>query len=134
VAAPEGLEHPFGPGGVLPHLDLHPDNVILSHSGPVLIDWQGAVAGPAASDVVHTWLLLRTSLVPGPLVQRVVGSIGQRLFARTFLAHSDASEAMQQLPAVAARRLRDPSLFDAEATRIRRLMKPRNWLDNNAGR
>jgi aminoglycoside/choline kinase family phosphotransferase len=125
VPAPEGLEHPFGPGGVLLHLDLHPDNVILSRSGPVLIDWQGAVAGPAAADVVHTWLLLRTSLVPGPLAQRVVGSIGQRLFAWAFLAQTDAAEAMHQLPAVAARRLRDRSLFDAEATRIRQLVETR---------
>lgn len=124
VAPPDGLEHPFGPAGVLLHLDLHPDNVILSRAGPILIDWQGAVAGPAASDLIHTWLLLRTSLVPGPALQRAVGSIGQRLFARTFLRQIDASAAMQQLPAVAARRLRDPSLLGTEADRIRRLVPP----------
>jgi aminoglycoside phosphotransferase (APT) family kinase protein len=122
VPAPDGLEHPFGPGGVLLHLDLHPDNVILSRSGPVLIDWQGAVAGPAASDLVHTWLLLRTSLVPGPVAQRTVGWMGQRLFARAFLGQIDAIAAMRQLPAVAARRLRDPSLQEAEAVRIRSLV------------
>jgi tRNA A-37 threonylcarbamoyl transferase component Bud32 len=126
VAAPEGLEHPFGPGGVLLHLDLHPDNVILARSGPVLIDWQGAVAGPAAADVAHTWLLIRTSVVPGPLFQRAIGSVGQRLFAKTFLAHVDAAAAIQQLPAVAARRLQDSSLLEAEAIRIRRLVKAHN--------
>jgi aminoglycoside phosphotransferase (APT) family kinase protein len=123
VTAPEGLQQPFGPGGALLHLDLHPDNVILSPSGPVLIDWQGAVAGPPAADVAHTWLLIRTSVVPGPLLQRAVGSVGQRLFARAFLDHVNATEARQQFSAVAARRLRDPSLLDAEASRIRRLVK-----------
>lgn len=122
VAAPDGLEHPFGPAGVLLHLDLHPDNVILSPSGPVLLDWQGAVAGPAAADLIHTWLLVRTGLVPGPPFQRVVGSMGQRLFARTFLGQIDATGAMQQLPAVAARRLHDVSLLEPEAARIRRLV------------
>lgn len=123
VPAPEGLPHPFGPGDALLHLDLHPDNVILSPSGPVLIDWQGAVAGPAAADVAHTWLLIRTSVVPGPLPQRAVGTVGQRLFARTFLAHVDATAATRELPAVGARRLRDPSLLEAEAARIRRLLR-----------
>ena len=125
VPAPDGLQRPFGPGDALLHLDLHPDNVILSRSGPVLIDWQGAVAGPAAADVAHTWLLIRTSAVPGPILQRAVGSLGQRLFARTFLAHVDAAAAASELPVVAARRLQDSTLLEAEATRIRRLLKAR---------
>jgi tRNA A-37 threonylcarbamoyl transferase component Bud32 len=122
VAAPADLERPFGPGDALLHLDLHPDNVILSHSGPVLIDWQGAVAGPAAADVAHTWLLIRTSVVPGSAFQRAVGSLGQRLFAKTFLAHVDVTKARNQLPAVAARRLQDATLLAAEARRIRTLV------------
>jgi tRNA A-37 threonylcarbamoyl transferase component Bud32 len=125
VPALDGLQRPFGPGDALLHLDLHPDNVILSRSGPVLIDWQGAVAGPTAADVAHTWLLIRTSVVPGPLLQRTVGSVGQRLFARMFLGHVDAPAAIRELPAVAARRLQDSTLLPAEATRIRRLLKPR---------
>lgn len=125
VAAPGGLQHPFGPGGALLHLDLHPDNVILSGSGPMLIDWQGAVAGPAAADVAHTWLLIRTSVVPGPILQRAVGSVGQRLFASTFLAHVDAAATTSALPVVAARRLQDSTLLEVEATRIRRLLKAR---------
>jgi hypothetical protein len=48
-----------------------------------------------------------------------VGSMGQRLFARTFLAHVHAAEVKEQLPAVAARRLQDSTLLAAEARRIR---------------
>jgi tRNA A-37 threonylcarbamoyl transferase component Bud32 len=122
VTAPPGLQHPFGPGGVLLHLDLHPDNVILSPAGPVLIDWQGAVAGPAAADIAHTWLLIRTSMIPGRFMQRVLGTLGQRLFARAFLAQVDAEKVKSLLPAIAARRLQDPSLFDPEQTRIHRVV------------
>src|SRR4051794_10258399 len=77
---------------VLLHLDLHPDNVILSPTGPILINWQAAVAGPAAADVAHTWLLIRTSVVPGPFIQRAVGTLGQRLFPRRSLDRSMPSK------------------------------------------
>jgi len=130
VPAPAGLDEPFGPGGVLLHLDLHPDNIILSPRGPVIIDWQGAVSGPAPADVAHTWLLIRTSVVPGALRQRIVGTLGQRLFAATFLRHVDAAAARRLLPAVAERRLRDTSLLDAERSRITRIVKPADKGDS----
>jgi tRNA A-37 threonylcarbamoyl transferase component Bud32 len=40
-------EIPFE-GNRLLHLDLHPDNVLLSRRGPVVIDWSNARAGDAA--------------------------------------------------------------------------------------
>jgi aminoglycoside phosphotransferase (APT) family kinase protein len=121
--APPGLPHPYGPGDALLHMDLHPGNVILSASGPVLIDWQGAVAGPAAADVAHTWLLIRTSVVPGPFLQRMAGSAGQRAFATAFLRQFGAADVNPQLRAVARRRLKDPSLLPSEAVRISRLLR-----------
>lgn len=123
VAAPRGLPRPFGPGDALLHMDLHPGNVILSASGPVLIDWQGAATGPAAADMAHTWLLLRTSVVPGPLMQRVAGSAGQRAFAAAFIRQFDPAEVNSHVRAVAARRLEDPSLLPAEAVRISRILR-----------
>ena len=39
VPALDGLRAPFGDGRALLHLDLHPDNVLLSPRGPVLIAW-----------------------------------------------------------------------------------------------
>src|SRR5207249_1316855 len=41
IAAPEGLGS-AGHGERLIHLDLHPENVILSPEGPVVIDWTNA--------------------------------------------------------------------------------------------
>jgi tRNA A-37 threonylcarbamoyl transferase component Bud32 len=40
------------------HLDLHPDNVILSGRGPMLIDWRNADEGPPDLDVALTALIL----------------------------------------------------------------------------
>jgi aminoglycoside phosphotransferase (APT) family kinase protein len=39
------------------HLDLHPENVILSADGPVVIDWSNAVEGPAGYDIAVTALI-----------------------------------------------------------------------------
>jgi thiamine kinase-like enzyme len=35
------------------HTDAHLDNVLWSEAGPVLIDWEGAMAGPAEVDVAR---------------------------------------------------------------------------------
>jgi aminoglycoside phosphotransferase (APT) family kinase protein len=40
------------------HLDLHPDNVVLSTRGPVVIDWRNAAEGPADLDVALSALIL----------------------------------------------------------------------------
>src|SRR5213079_1726776 len=41
IDAPSGLPT-AGDGGTLLHLDFHPANVLLSPSGPVVIDWTNA--------------------------------------------------------------------------------------------
>ncbi|GFJ94944.1 hypothetical protein Prum_085860 [Phytohabitans rumicis] len=48
------------------HLDLHPDNVILSARGPVVIDWRNATDGPADLDVALSALILaQVATTPG---------------------------------------------------------------------
>jgi hypothetical protein len=54
----------IGTGDRLLHFDLHPDNVILSPAGPVVIDWSNAHRGEAALDVALTWIILATSAGP----------------------------------------------------------------------
>ena len=49
---------------VLLHRDLHPMNVILTSTGPVIIDWEGAARGPAMLDVAMTWVIVAFSEVP----------------------------------------------------------------------
>lgn len=51
-------------GEVLCHGDLHPDNVVLTARGPMIIDWMTAVCGNPLADVARTTLLLRSGAPP----------------------------------------------------------------------
>lgn len=46
------------PGRSVLHLDLHPDNVMLTARGPVLLDWRNADDGPPEHDVALTAVIL----------------------------------------------------------------------------
>jgi aminoglycoside phosphotransferase (APT) family kinase protein len=46
------------------HGDLHPGNVIMTASGPRIIDWFDATAGNAAGDLARTCLLLQYARLP----------------------------------------------------------------------
>jgi tRNA A-37 threonylcarbamoyl transferase component Bud32 len=58
IAAPSSLAA-VSAGDRLLHLDLHPDNVILSRGGPFVIDWTNARRGDPALDVALTWVIGR---------------------------------------------------------------------------
>jgi len=47
------------PGERVCHGDFHPDNVIISAGGPVIIDWMDAARGNPLADVARTCLLIR---------------------------------------------------------------------------
>ncbi len=53
-------------GDTVLHLDLHPENVLLTSRGPVVIDWHNATTGPADYDVAVSALIL-AELVVGPV-------------------------------------------------------------------
>jgi len=112
IAAPPAL----GIGAFL-HLDLHPENVLLSPTGPMVIDWTNAAAGDPWLDVAVTWVILVTSDAPGR-----VARAGRSAFTRSFLAMFDPSEVRRALPAAAERRLRDPNVRDTEREAVRRLV------------
>ncbi len=51
-------------GSSLCHFDFHPDQVILSESGPVIIDWMSALEGDPMADVARTIVLLKFASPP----------------------------------------------------------------------
>ena len=120
------LRAPFGDGGALLHLDLHPENVLLSSQGPVLIDWEGAGRGPAEADLAYCWVVVALSTVPGSAWQRLVGRSGQRLFADAVLRHSGLTVDAGWLARAGRYRLHDPNLQPEEADRIRRMLAKRD--------
>jgi aminoglycoside phosphotransferase (APT) family kinase protein len=99
-------------GAAICHGDFHPGNVLLTRTGPAVIDWAGATRGQPAADVARTLFLLRDSALPGhlPVPERMVAWMIRRRFARTYLARyrrgrrmSDAAIAAWRLPVLAAR-------------------------------
>jgi tRNA A-37 threonylcarbamoyl transferase component Bud32 len=105
IPAPQGLRAPFGRGEQLAHFDLHPDNVILTPRGPVVIDWSNAARGEAADDVALTWVILTTSAIPGPLAFRALARAGRNILVDAFLTGVDADAARERLAVVAKRRI-----------------------------
>ena len=64
------------------HGDFHPDNVILSAKGPVIIDWLTAASGSAAGDLSRSVMILETSTLPPAISQPrqfVINSFRKRL-------------------------------------------------------
>lgn len=96
-------------GAVLLHRDLHPGNVMLSPSGPVVIDWTNAAAGDPAFDVALVWTIALGTGLPGA-----------ERFARAFVAHFDGWE--RALPEAVAYRLADANVTPAERERVLRLL------------
>jgi aminoglycoside phosphotransferase (APT) family kinase protein len=121
IPAPADLPAPLGEGDRLVHLDLHPANVVLTPSGPMVIDWPNAGRGQGPADVATTWVILRTSRLEGRLARRMAVTSGQRLFAAAFLAGFDRRQVFRHLPAVVAARLADRNVRDDERRRLRRL-------------
>ncbi|MDT0274543.1 phosphotransferase [Blastococcus goldschmidtiae] len=120
VPAPAWLDAPAGNGDALLHLDLHPENVLLTPSGPVVIDWTNAARGPAAADVADAWLVISAASVPGSRSRAAVVAAAQGSFARLF-RRAAGLDLTSALPAAAARRLADRNLGVRERRRIRHL-------------
>lgn len=91
------------------HLDLHPENVLLSPRGPVVIDWTNAREGgdPAMDDAL-TWLILRTS--------------GRRIPAWFFARELDVRTGLDD---ACAYRVADPNVTPQERARVERIR--RGW-------
>ncbi|TKJ22877.1 phosphotransferase [Blastococcus sp. CCUG 61487] len=120
VPAPDLLDRRTGPGDALLHLDLHPENVLLTPSGPVIIDWTNAARGTAEVDVADAWLVMSAARVPGPAVVAAAVRAAQGVFPRQF-RRAAGLDLAAALPTAAARRLADRNLGEQERRRIRRL-------------
>lgn len=120
------LWSPFGDGPpdddhVLLHTGLHPQNVILTGTGPVIIDWEGASYGPAMVDVALTWVIVRYSEIPpAPRVQVVVMRAFQGAFTRSFVRAAGPVDESWRHTALRLR-LADPHTLPTEAVRLERL-------------
>jgi aminoglycoside phosphotransferase (APT) family kinase protein len=122
IAAPDWLPAPVGAGESLLHLDLHPDNVMLTSRGPFVIDWANVARGPGDADVAHTWIVLACSTPTTGAVRQAVTRAGRNLFLSRFLRRFDRARVMRHLKAAGTYRLAFRRLPDEELEAIRRMV------------
>jgi aminoglycoside phosphotransferase (APT) family kinase protein len=122
IEAPDWLPAPVGTGTDLLHLDLHPDNVILTDEGPSVIDWPNVARGPGCGDVAYTWIILATAESPDPSLRaRLTAAAGRRLFTRIFLrsfGRKQLPEIRKWVPIGAEVRLQDRDLPPGERDKV----------------
>lgn len=113
------------PGGQpLLHLDLHPQNVIVTADGPVVIDWTNARPGPAGLDVAVTAVILGLIVVRpeitgvGSELAGLVAAVGRDLLAAFTGA---ATPFVDQLDAAIGLRAADRNTTAAERDALARV-------------
>lgn len=69
------------------HMDFHPDNVIVTPDGLVVVDWANAVCGHPLADVAKTTVLLQFGPLPPrvPVVKRWGMTMLRRLLRTTYI-------------------------------------------------
>lgn len=97
-------------GDVVCHGDFHPDNVVLSPRGPIIIDWSEATHGDPLADVARTSLMFLLASLPPHTPGRGMLELGRVLFHRLYLKRyfqlrpvSGDELGAWQLPVAAAR-------------------------------
>ena len=111
----------FSDGNAILHLDLHPDNVMLTDHGPVIIDWSNVAVGDPLADVMYSWMVMCTSSpddVPAiirPILQRVRNALTDGFIEGTPLDDS----ARRWIARACELRVSDPNTRDEERVRVR---------------
>lgn len=53
------------------HMDFHPDNILISKQGPIVIDWMTAGCGNPFADVARTVIILKHAHLPASIPEPV---------------------------------------------------------------
>jgi aminoglycoside phosphotransferase (APT) family kinase protein len=107
-------------GDRLVHLDLHPLNVMMTASGPVVIDWTNAARGDPLLDVAFTLILLTCPRVPGSNLKNAAFRPVRNLLGRAFVNRYRGRELDRQLVQAADLKARDRNMAPEEVAAIER--------------
>jgi aminoglycoside phosphotransferase (APT) family kinase protein len=118
IPAPDWL--PDLGGDRLVHLDLHPMNVMMTASGPVVIDWPNAARGEPLLDVALTFILLTCPSVPGPELLNAVLRPARIYLGHAFAKPYRGAELDRALVQGAALKTLDRNMSPAEVAAIER--------------
>jgi aminoglycoside phosphotransferase (APT) family kinase protein len=126
IAAPAFLRSaPVGDGSgeSFLHLDLHPLNVIISPSGPVVIDWTGASRGDPDVDVVLAWLLMASGEIPGSKTRARILGLGRSLLVNSFTRAFDMAALGPKMRSVLEWKSKDAHMSPSELANMRKLVE-----------
>lgn len=116
VTAADGAAHV-----ALVHGDLHPDNVLMSAGGPVIIDWTNFRVGPRSLDLALTWIVLACFQPDGQELRVRLEPTRAPLLA-AFVESIDMNGAKTYLHDAASIRRADPATTQTEQECIARLV------------
>ncbi len=114
----------IAPDAVLTHGDLHPDNVILTVHGPVIIDWTNARPASPHVDAALTWLVLSTSDPEGGPVVRAFATVFRSAFVDAFRTAYGPAEIDGAAGEALVIKLADPGTSEAERAAMRAAVHP----------
>jgi tRNA A-37 threonylcarbamoyl transferase component Bud32 len=123
IDAPEWLPQSPDNGSSLIHLDLHPLNVIMSPSGPIVIDWTNAARGEEPTDVADTWLLVACADPGAGFFATEVVLRFRTLFVDAFLASFDRAQVVARLRPLVEHRANDRNMKPEEVAAMWRLVE-----------
>jgi uncharacterized protein (TIGR02172 family) len=72
-------------GSCLCHGDYHPDNVLMSPHGPIILDWSEATCGNPLADVANTSLIFRLGAPPPGGMSRLLISPARAVADATYV-------------------------------------------------
>lgn len=72
-------------GNQLCHGDFHPGNIIVTHRGPIIIDWMTASKGVACGDVARASIILEAAKAPEGTPMRWLLEWVRQLFQATYV-------------------------------------------------
>jgi uncharacterized protein (TIGR02172 family) len=74
-------------GNALCHGDFHPDNILMTSRGPIIIDWLDAARGHPLADVARSSLLFRLGEIPPGTRGRALIELIRSWFQAEYLRH-----------------------------------------------
>ncbi|MGW1667834.1 phosphotransferase [Streptomyces sp. NPDC002324] len=122
------------------HLDLHPDNVILTPYGPQVIDWSNAEDGPPGLDwgmsaVILAQVAVDTADLRAGIAQAtLVSLLAHQPGGPSALTEAGLVEAGRRRAATPTMTAREVELLGAAAELVRSLAEPGTMTRANGGR
>ncbi|MGW0605482.1 phosphotransferase [Streptomyces sp. NPDC002640] len=117
-----------GPGASILHLDLHPENVILTSGGPRVIDWANAAEGSPGLDWATTAVILAQVATGATHTARPAGELLSALLtdpAAVHLTPDALGEALRRRAGDPTMTERETAGLDRAGAAVRELMEPR---------